>query len=336
MASCIIREMSARAAVVNMKLWNGSGKVPMHRRGIASIVVALIALFYASTPMAQPSFDCKTNRKPDEVAVCNDPALSSLDQEQAAIYTRLRAALAPELATALRESQLSWLRARRACGSDQKCLATVYRDRIATLSAQLTESSDPRPIGEVRPGETANDVDQDETKLILEVIANALKCPVPMSAWTLDGRGMSTHVVHHFTGTATVFSFETRSSRIDFSGGSPTRTETLERISVPIKEIGKIPLEIEGQFIRGTHTPSRAVIRLECRARRDCIEKWHQKLCEDRSPGDAPLESCGTTNRMPMYKSMKFSGTDNIYLCDRETAATLAEALKALRDKAPQ
>lgn len=305
--------------------------VPTYDPVFGSLVVVLFALFFTSTSMAQPSFDCKTNRKPDEVAVCSDLALSSLDREQAAIYTRLRADLSPELATTLRESQRSWLRSRRSCGSDRECLVGLYRDRIDALNKHASPQQHPNPnsarSAEVSPPltlEEAQDPNRKETELILDVIANAFKCPIPVTTWEGYGfRGVE-HVVHTFTGNATVLSFETRSTLI-----TKTRTETLLRRSLPISKFGKATI-----VMNSYRSPTLPLLQFECGDRRVCIEERVQVLCEVNAEYGNGSKSCGTTKRQPMRKlGDAESGTDNVYICDKDTALILAEALTALRDK---
>jgi uncharacterized protein len=117
----------------------------MRRKSCACLVGVLIfissLILEASVSADAASFDCKTHQKPDEVAICNDSTLPSLDRELAAIYGRLRASFTPEQASALRETQLNFLRSRRACGSDRACLTALYRDRIAVLNAPSTPNA---------------------------------------------------------------------------------------------------------------------------------------------------------------------------------------------------
>ncbi|MCK1480121.1 DUF1311 domain-containing protein [Bradyrhizobium sp. 197] len=306
-------------------------------------VLMNLALLALSSSVGAASFDCKTNRKPDEVAICNDSTLSSLDSELAAIYVRLRASFAPEQASALRETQLSWLRSRRACGNDRGCLVGLYRDRIDSLNAHASPQQHTNPNPQAIPAEvppaptlegiaaSSQDPDREETQLILEVIANAFKCPVPVTTWgglRNDKLQYTEHFVHTFTGNATVLSFETRSTYV-----AESRRETLQRRSLPISELGKVKI-----VMNYSRDPTLPLIGIECRDRPGCMEEWVEVLCQvDVGPGIDASRSCRTTKRQPMRKlSDRDSGTDNIYICDKETASTLAEALTALRDKAGQ
>jgi uncharacterized protein len=294
------------------------------------------------------SFDCKKNRKPDEMAICSDSTLSNLDQELAAIYGRLRVTLAPELATALRETQLNWLRSRRECGSDHRCLTALYRDRIANLNAQtspqqLIEGSTPQPTPEPDSVATSNDADQDETQLILKVIANGLKCPVPASGWvSCDEMGGYKYVVNEYTGNASVFSVQSISTHIEFEMfGRRLRTETITRRAIPIAQIDDI-----NTYLETTSEPSRAEfydIHLNCRkhknsrrtgifAERDwCADDWSQVTCKVSHETGNVFEPCGTTQR-EMPKSQKNNNVA-FYVCDKETASTLLEAIKALQSQ---
>jgi uncharacterized protein len=125
------------------------------------IVVALLALglFLAGAPeeafSQQPSFNCATNRAPDEVTICGSVALSQMDRQLSDLYFTLRDGLAVSQQLALRDSQRGWLRLRAACGFDANCISRLYQQRIPQFRAilagpppvQSTPSTPTAPVG---------------------------------------------------------------------------------------------------------------------------------------------------------------------------------------------
>jgi uncharacterized protein len=92
-----------------------------------------------------PSFDCATNRAPDEITICGNSHLAQLDRQLGDLYVALRAGLDPDKQLALRDVQRSWLRQRATCGRDASCIAHLYQLRISQLSAPLRPAPPPAP-----------------------------------------------------------------------------------------------------------------------------------------------------------------------------------------------
>ena len=80
------------------------------------------------------SYDCSRATTAAEIAVCDNPGLSGLDEEMASLYRSLLYQLPPRQATRLRDDQRSWLVARDSCGADVRCLRARYQERIARLN----------------------------------------------------------------------------------------------------------------------------------------------------------------------------------------------------------
>jgi uncharacterized protein YecT (DUF1311 family) len=108
----------------------------------------------------QPSFNCATNRAPDESAICGSAALSQLDVEMSNLYFRLRDGLGPSQQVLLREAQRYWLGRRAACGRNVNCITRLYEDRIPNLNAVLAGTfpspahPSSTPLSPTRPGGT--------------------------------------------------------------------------------------------------------------------------------------------------------------------------------------
>ncbi len=91
----------------------------------------------AKRPTAPPpSFDCANKRQPDEVAICDNPDLASLDRRLATLYGDRTAGLAGEALVSLRSAQVKWLENRKGCGGGVACIRAAYNQRISDLEAK--------------------------------------------------------------------------------------------------------------------------------------------------------------------------------------------------------
>jgi uncharacterized protein len=81
-----------------------------------------------------PSFDCATNRRPVEQAICGDAVLAAQDRQLADAYAHLRSRLSRRARRKLQRSQRRWLAVRDRCGTTA-CIAEVYRRRLQELAA---------------------------------------------------------------------------------------------------------------------------------------------------------------------------------------------------------
>ncbi len=107
--------------------------------------IMLFSLGALPSAQAAPSFSCRGNLNDAEAAICSDPQLSDLDREMADIYnSRVDRAREPERSRVV-AAQRAWLRERDDCGSDKKCLRSVYRERTAALSVGDNAPADRRP-----------------------------------------------------------------------------------------------------------------------------------------------------------------------------------------------
>jgi uncharacterized protein len=80
------------------------------------------------------SFNCRTANRPDEVMICQDRHLSSLDERMSSLYFTLRNRLGGAERRALEAAQTSWLESRFACGRDYGCIERRYDRRIDELN----------------------------------------------------------------------------------------------------------------------------------------------------------------------------------------------------------
>lgn len=93
-------------------------------------IVGILLLGCFSTPFAA-SFDCGKAQTLVEKAICQNPSLSALDVELAAVYQTALQSLPDK--PALREQQRQWLLNTRNPCQNETCLKRAYQQRIDTL-----------------------------------------------------------------------------------------------------------------------------------------------------------------------------------------------------------
>jgi len=108
----------------------------MSHTRMAYVALALLwaAIPATATPAMAASFNCTIADKPDEVLICQNERLSSLDERMSSLYFRLRNSLAGRARDRLEAEQASWLQQRFACGRDYDCIRGLYESRIADLA----------------------------------------------------------------------------------------------------------------------------------------------------------------------------------------------------------
>lgn len=97
---------------------------------------SLLLLSIAVLPLSAQAagYDCTRAETASEIAVCDNPGLSRLDEEMTTQYRYLINTLPPHRAHLLREDQRSWIVARDSCGADVRCLRARYQERNARLN----------------------------------------------------------------------------------------------------------------------------------------------------------------------------------------------------------
>jgi uncharacterized protein len=111
------------------------------------VLPALVLLGLAGPAQSQqPSFDCARDRRPDEVTICGSSALADYDRRMSDLYFDVFGQLDSTQQGILRDSQRTWLRQRRACGSSSRCIAALYQQRLQQLNAFAAAPSPPDPV----------------------------------------------------------------------------------------------------------------------------------------------------------------------------------------------
>lgn len=91
---------------------------------------------------AGPSFDCRRARSADEITICGDPELARLDRLIGEGYRDLLSTIGEGRARSLAAPLLA---ARRACGTDVRCIKTAQLSTIRALQDQGAAITNPEP-----------------------------------------------------------------------------------------------------------------------------------------------------------------------------------------------
>ena len=110
---------------------------------IFRVMLALAACAQAGAA-ASASYDCAKAATAVEKVICEDPALSKLDEELAAVYQEIKGK-----DTSVVAQQRTWLSMKRDACKDRECLANEYLTRIRNLrdagSPPVPSTSSTRP-----------------------------------------------------------------------------------------------------------------------------------------------------------------------------------------------
>jgi uncharacterized protein len=110
----------------------------MRFRRLARFSVAILgAVLLGGTVAQAASFPCAKAKGADEKAICADRRLNDMDVELSVRLGIAKRLVAMGTRAALMDDQLSWTKARRACGADRTCLDRRYRDRLEEINGAL-------------------------------------------------------------------------------------------------------------------------------------------------------------------------------------------------------
>jgi uncharacterized protein YecT (DUF1311 family) len=139
--------------------WVGNSAVQSFCVNLGRVSVTVGACFISllgsvSDLHAQPSFNCQTDRAPDERTICSSSALSALDREMNDLYFVLRDSLDSVQQIMLRDEQRAWLAQRVACSTNAACISRLYQSRISQLRTRLAGPVQPLPQPPLQPAPT--------------------------------------------------------------------------------------------------------------------------------------------------------------------------------------
>ncbi|MDC0136289.1 hypothetical protein OAI26_06455 [Sulfitobacter sp.] len=90
------------------------------------------------------SFNCAKASTANEIAICSDDELSTLDETLAAVYKQARGSVSD--AKRLKGEQVNWIKSLGTCDGNVDCLISAYRSRILVLDyldGQVAVTLDP-------------------------------------------------------------------------------------------------------------------------------------------------------------------------------------------------
>jgi uncharacterized protein len=89
-----------------------------------------------SASAAEPApVDCQSPKAADEVAICANQDLRTLDGEMDRAYRAARIRWTASMSGSVKAAQLDWLKKRAACGADTRCLFDRYVEQITWLDS---------------------------------------------------------------------------------------------------------------------------------------------------------------------------------------------------------
>lgn len=77
------------------------------------------------------SFNCAKASTANEIAICSDDELSTLDETLAAVYKKARGSVSD--AKRLKSEQVNWIKSLGTCNGNVDCLISAYRNRVLVL-----------------------------------------------------------------------------------------------------------------------------------------------------------------------------------------------------------
>jgi len=95
----------------------------------------LAAMTISPVPAFAASFDCGRAHQADAKAVCASRQLGEMDVEMSVRFEMLSGLVAMGTRGDMQDEQQAWLKSRKACGANQSCLVTAYRQRIDALKS---------------------------------------------------------------------------------------------------------------------------------------------------------------------------------------------------------
>ena len=93
---------------------------------------------------AAASFNCAKASTANEVAICSDDELSTLDETLAVVYKQARSSVSD--AKRLKNEQVNWIKSLGTCNGNVDCLISAYRNRVLVLDyldGQVAATLDP-------------------------------------------------------------------------------------------------------------------------------------------------------------------------------------------------
>lgn len=101
---------------------------------LRTALLAAAALAASAGAASAASFNCANAGTPTEHAICDNPQISTLDEQTAGLYYRIiSSGASPNLVSQVKASQVNFLAQRNSCGAGYNCLIDAYTSQIMYL-----------------------------------------------------------------------------------------------------------------------------------------------------------------------------------------------------------
>lgn len=101
---------------------------------IRTLLFATAALALSAGAASAASFNCAAAKTPTEHAICDNPQISTLDEQTAGLYYQIiSSGASPSLVSQVKASQVNFLAQRNSCGAGYNCLIDAYTSQIMYL-----------------------------------------------------------------------------------------------------------------------------------------------------------------------------------------------------------
>lgn len=99
-----------------------------------TIVLSAAVIGLGTSAGHAASFNCAAAKTPTEHAICDNPQISTLDEQTAGLYFRIISSGAPAATVSqVKTSEVNFLAQRNACGAGYDCLISAYTSQIMYL-----------------------------------------------------------------------------------------------------------------------------------------------------------------------------------------------------------
>lgn len=103
------------------------------------IAIAAAALAFTAGAGHAASFNCALAKTPTEHAICDNPQISTLDDQTSGLYYQIISSGAPaSTVSQVKASQVNFLAQRNACGAGYDCLISAYTSQIMYLKNEAS------------------------------------------------------------------------------------------------------------------------------------------------------------------------------------------------------
>jgi uncharacterized protein YecT (DUF1311 family) len=124
------------------KTWSPGKCIPhrkMHTSHICSLLIAAMLSVWSSSVRGDP-IDCASAAAADELAICRSEDLRTMDGELDRAYRAARVRWTASMSNSVKVMQEEWIKERRKCGEDPKCLMERIVEQIIALDKMRPDS----------------------------------------------------------------------------------------------------------------------------------------------------------------------------------------------------